>query len=87
MRLWFWCFGGLGDARGRRCESSLVITRDSGAAVEKPNVHHGNIQIHTGRRNESWVAVRVRAVDRVQFALHVVRHGICVSWREEDECG
>ena len=50
-------------------------------------VHYRNIQIDSGRRDAGGAAVCVCEVDGVQFAVHVVRHGVCVSWRDEDECG
>ena len=67
----------------------LVIAQDAARrkfppAVKSKHVHHGNIQINPGRRHARGPAVHIRAGDRLQFAVHVVRYGVRVSRRDED---
>lgn len=47
------------------------------------HANHRNFQIHSGRRNAGGIAVRFCAADWLQSSLHVVRHSVCVSWRDE----
>src|SRR5260370_37071460 len=54
-------------------------------AAALQNGYHRNFQIDSGRRHARGLAVHIRALDRLQFAMHLVRYGVRVSWREEDE--
>jgi hypothetical protein len=85
------CGGWGGGRRVRQVRARGKTRGDRGlksgswAAALESHVHHGNIQIDTGRRDARGVAVHFCAVDGVQFAVHLVRYGLRVSRRHEDE--
>src|SRR5258708_38174883 len=57
--------------------------RRQAAALQ--NGYHGDFQIDSGRRHARGLAVHLRALDRLQFAMHLVRYGVRVSRREREE--
>src|SRR5258708_30333010 len=57
--------------------------RRQAAALQ--NGYHGDFQIDSGRRHARGLAVHLRALDRLQFAIHLVRYGVRVSRREGNE--
>jgi len=59
----------------------------AGVNCRTQNGYHGDFQIDSGRRHARGPAMHIRALDGLQFAVHVVRYCVRVSWREEDERG
>lgn len=64
--------------------SARLKKRQPGCALQS-HVHYRDIQIDSGRRDSGGAALHFCAVDRMQPAMHVVRHGVRISRRDEDE--
>ena len=57
----------------------------SAAAGRGSHGHHRDFPLDSRREHLRRIALHLRAAHRLQPALHLVRHGVRVPWRHEDE--
>src|SRR5260370_29096806 len=75
----------MGRGRRRKGGGKLQHSKTGGVKPPLQNGHHRNFQVDSGGRHARGLAVHFRSAYRLQPAVYLVRHSVCLSWREEDE--